>query len=95
MELCTVSFRGGVRVCGGVHSADLGRSSQPASHGGGQFNSIEITAVEMITGQSIQSQIQVQQGLVNRPVHLENTRVKRRNDAAVKESCREGWEGSP
>lgn len=71
------------------------RVRQPAGHGGGQFDGIEGSAVEMITRQSIQTQVQVQQGLVNRPLHLENARVKHPNDFAVGKSCRKQWEGAP
>lgn len=82
LELCPVNFRGGVRVGWGVPSADPSRCSQWASHGGAQFNSIEVAAVERVTGQSVQSQIQVQQGLMNRPLHLENTRMNRKTTSA-------------
>lgn len=95
LELCTINSSGGGRVCWGVYGADLGRSGEPAGHGGGQFNSIEMTAVEMITCQSIQSQLQVQQWLVNRPLYLENTRMKHTNDLNVTERCRKPGEGSP
>lgn len=74
LELVTVNSSGGVRVCWGVYGAGLSRSGEPAGHGGGQFNSIEMTAVEMITCQSVQSQLQVQQWLVNRSLYLGNAR---------------------
>lgn len=61
LELCTINLSGGVRACCGVYGAGRSRSGEPAGHGGGQFNSIEMTAVEMITCQSLQSQLQVQQ----------------------------------
>lgn len=71
LPLHPVNFSGGVHVCGGVSI----RSSQPGSHGGAQFHSIEVAAVEVITRQSTQSQVQVQQGLVNRPLNLEITQT--------------------
>lgn len=71
LQLRPVNLGGGVRVCGGVPS----RSSQPGSHGGAQSHSIEVAAVEVITRQSTQSQVQVQQGLVNRPLNLEITQT--------------------
>lgn len=95
LELCPINSSGGVRVCWGVYGAGLSRSGEPAGRVGGQFNSIEMTAVERITCQSIQSQLQVQQWLVNRPLYLENTRMKHTNDFTVSERCGKPREGSP